>query len=158
MEHTEKKYNFFRFEDLRIYRKALDYSKWVSDQSVSFEIGIPGDHFRLSFVKAAVDIAMNIAEGSSRNKSQFVYYLKMAKSSIRECIVLTTIALDFEYFSQETHDESREYLIEISKMVGALISSLQRNRRSDSHDDSHGDTDDDNPMSFENDFDNDLNL
>ncbi|PLW92283.1 MAG: four helix bundle protein [Marinilabiliales bacterium] len=150
MENIEKKYNFFRFEDLRIYRKALDYSKWVSDQTNTFEEAIPGNHFRQNFVKASLEIAMNIAEGSGRNKSQFIYYLKMAKSSIRECVVLTTVALDHGFFSQETHDESREFLIEISKMVGALISSLQRNRRNDSHDES--DDDNDNSMSYGDDY------
>ena len=153
MENNEKKYNFFRFEDLRIYRKALDYSKWVSDQTHTFDQSIPGNHFRQTFVKASLEIAMNIAEGSGRNKSQFIYYLKMAKSSIRECVVLTTVALDHDYFTQETHDESREFLIEISKMVGALISSLQRNRRNDTHDDHSDDSDD--SMSFDDSYDND---
>ena len=157
MENNEKKYNFFRFEDLRIYRKALDYSKWISDQSGSFEKNIPGDYFRHSFVKASLDIAMNIAEGSDRNKSQFIYYLKMAKSSIRECFVLTTVALDHGFFTQETHDDSREFLIEIFKMVGALISSLQRNRRNDHQADANDSSEDGN-LSFDNNFNKDSNF
>lgn len=150
MENNEKKYSFFRFEDLRIYRKALDYSKWVSDQTQTFDQSTPGNLFRQNFVKASLEIAMNIAEGSGRNKSQFIYYLKMAKSSIRQCAVLTTVALDHGFFLQETHDESRKFLIEISKMVGALISSLQKNRRNDSNDES--DDENDNPMLYEDDF------
>lgn len=135
MENIEKKYTFFRFEDLRIYRKALDYSKWINANTATIESSIPGDHLHLSFVKAASLIAINIAEGSGRNKSQFVYYLKLAKTSICECVVFTTMALDEDYFTQEIYDDSREFLVEISKMLGALISSLQRNRYHDQSED-----------------------
>jgi four helix bundle protein len=78
------------------------------------------------FVNASQSIAINIAEGSGRNKTQFIYYLKMAKSSIRECIVITTIASKLSMISEESIEESRNYLIEMTKMIGALIASLQR--------------------------------
>ncbi|MCK4288350.1 MAG: four helix bundle protein, partial [Bacteroidales bacterium] len=79
------------------------------------------------FNNASRNIALNIAEGSARNKSQFVYYLKMAKSSVRECLVYTTISHNLNYITDIMTDESRNYLIEMTKMIGALISSLQRN-------------------------------
>ena len=69
---------------------------------------------------------MFIADGSGRNKNQFIYCLKMAKSYVRECIVYTTIAERNNYFNEENVETSRTYLIEISKMLGALISSLLR--------------------------------
>ena len=71
-------------------------------------------------------IATNIAEGSSRNKSQFVYYLKMAKSSVRECVVLSTLALNQKFITAEVFDSSKNHLMEMTKMIGALIGSLQR--------------------------------
>lgn len=130
MENKDKVFNFFRFEDLRVYHKSLDLINWVCDNNENTETIIPHD-IHHNMVKAATAIAVNIAEGSGRNKSQFIYYLKLAKSSVRECIVLNTICLNRSIFSQEQHDECRNLLIEISKMVGALISSLQRSKRND---------------------------
>ncbi len=134
METSERPFNFFRFEDLRIYHKALDYVKWVYSVTSDFP---ETDRKKLGadFVKAATNIAVNIAEGSGRNKSQFIYYLKMAKSSVRECVVLSTIAHQNGFLSIEKEEESRNFLIEISKMVGALIASLQRSKRPEDDDD-----------------------
>jgi len=134
METKERPFNFFRFEDLRIYHKALAYVKWVYVAVADFPQN-DRDELGANFVKAATNIAGYIAEGSGRNKSQFIYYLKMAKSSVRECVVFSTIANQNDLLSVEKEEESRDFLIEISKMVGALISSLQRSRRTDEEDD-----------------------
>ncbi len=116
---------FFRFEDLRIYNKALEYIEWVYSmigaipEESSAELGS-------KFVLSAQNIAMNIAEGSSRNKSQFVYYLKMAKSCVRECVVYTSLCKRMGYFSDDSVEASRNNLMEMTKMLGALIGSLQK--------------------------------
>jgi len=128
METTERPFNFFRFEDLRIYHKSLDYVKWVYSAVADFPVAEKSE-LGNAFIKASTNIAVFIAEGSGRNKSQFIYYLKMSKSSVRECVVLTTIAHQNGLLSIEKEEESRNFLIEISKMVGALIASLQRSRR-----------------------------
>ncbi len=131
-----KSFSFFRFEDLRIYHKALDYAHWVNEQLRLMHSDLLSDQYRMSFSKSAIHIAINIAEGSGRNKSQFVYYLKMARSAVRECVVFTTAGLTEGYLNQQQHDDSRNTLIEISKMVGALITSLQKGRKEDGdHDD-----------------------
>jgi four helix bundle protein len=122
----ERPSTFFRFEDLRIYHKALDYVNWVFSMTKTAS----GDPFVKSFfdrfMQSAQGIALNIAEGSSRNKSQFVYYLKMAKSSVRECVVLSTVAQSRGFISKQSYDESKNQLMEMTKMIGALIGSLQR--------------------------------
>ncbi|HPS63183.1 MAG TPA: four helix bundle protein, partial [Bacteroidales bacterium] len=84
---------FFRFEDLRVYHKALEYVDWVHIMAKKAKEEPSLRVFFERFLSATLGIPMNIAEGSSRNKSQFVYYLKMAKSSVRECVVLSTIAM-----------------------------------------------------------------
>lgn len=124
-EKIEKVGTFFRFEDLRIYHKSLDYITWVQDVTMLF----PDDdrsEFALRFNDSARNIALFIAEGSARNKSQFIYYLKMAKSAIRECLVFTMLARKQSNISDTYEDESRNQLMEMTKMIGALISSLQR--------------------------------
>jgi len=122
---SERNLTFFRFEDLRIYHKALDYMTWVHKATLAFP-DPDRDNVGVRFNEAARAIALNIAEGSARNKSQFIYYLKMAKSSVRESLVLTSAVKKFGYLTDKQEDESRNFLMELTKMIGALISSLQR--------------------------------
>jgi four helix bundle protein len=139
-EH-EKPLTFFRFEDLRIYHKSLDYVNSVyAMTNIAKDESFVKSFFE-RFLNSAHSIALNIAEGSSRNKSQFVYYLKMAKSSVRECVVLSTVGLTRNIITQEAFDESKQQLMEMTKMIGALIGSLQRSVRPDeiSNDDDEDD-------------------
>ena len=122
----EKQLTFFRFEDLRIYHKSLDYVNWVYTIAKNMKDDQILKSFFERFLTSAHGIALNIAEGSSRNKSQFVYYLKMAKSSVRECVVLSTIGQAKNFISKDHYDESKQQLMEMTKMIGALIGSLQR--------------------------------
>lgn len=122
---NEKNLTFFRFEDLRIYHKALDYMTWVHKTSLNIPENMQ-DNISVRFNESARSIALNIAEGSARNKSQFIYYLKMAKSSVRESLVLTSSLKKFGYLTDRQENESRNFLMELTKMIGALISSLQR--------------------------------
>ncbi len=125
METDKQNIFFFRFEDLRVYGKALDYTNWVytitGDIHCNANCAMPAQ-----FNNASRNIAVFIAEGSGRSKTQFIYYLKMAKSAIRECLVLTTIAFQAKLITEADNEYSRNALIEMTKMVGALIASLQR--------------------------------
>jgi len=121
----DKTATFFRFEDLRIYLKALEYIDWVYKKVNKFpEAGA----ITLSshFYNSAQSIALHIAEGSARNKTQFVHYLKMAKSSVRECVVHSAMAARQNFFTNDDLEASRSQLMEMTKMLGALIGSLQR--------------------------------
>ncbi len=121
----ERPVTFFRFEDLRVYHKSLDYIDWVIKRSNDFS-GKDASGFGPRFSVSAQTIALNISEGSARNKSQFIYYLKMAKSAVRECVVYTTLAFKLNYLTPDQVEESRGQLMEMTKMIGALIGSLQR--------------------------------
>jgi four helix bundle protein len=136
-EH-ERPTTFFRFEDLRIYHKALEYIDWVYLVAKNTKDDSFMKSFFERFLVSANGIALNIAEGSSRNKSQFVYYLKMAKSSVRECVVLSTIAQSRGFISDAAFDDSKNRLMEMTKMIGALIGSLQRSVKPGELDDDDG--------------------
>ena len=124
-QQDEKVVSFFRFEDLRIYGKATNYAGWVMTQ-----LNAPRNEAEkalvASFCHSAYDIALNIAEGSSRSKTQFDHYLKIAKTAIRECVVYTEVAHNLGIFGDGQFEQSREYLMELTRMLGALIISLQR--------------------------------
>lgn len=132
---NEKNNTFFRFEDLRIYHKALNYTQWVNEVSTANNSDQQSGLIA-RFNTSSHNIVLNIAEGSARNKSQFIYYLKMAKSSVRECLVYTSICHKLGFFSDMEEDESRNQLMEMTKMIGALISSLQRNNNNRREDES----------------------
>ena len=127
---NEKPTTFFRFEDLRVYHKALDYTAWVHKAAKHAGNDPIAKTFFERYINCAHGIALNIAEGSSRNKSQFVYYLKMAKSSVRECVVISTVGQSLHYLSDDGFNESKNQLMEMTKMIGALIGSLQRSVKS----------------------------
>ncbi|MBP5546277.1 MAG: four helix bundle protein [Bacteroidales bacterium] len=135
-QQEEKIVSFFRFEDLRVYAKATDYATWLANN-----LGTPRTDSEKtlvnSFCHSSYDIALNIAEGSSRSKSQFDHYLKISKTAIRECVVYTEVAHNIGLMNDEQHDQSREYLMELTRMLGALIISLQRSaeRRHEASDD-----------------------
>ena len=136
-ESTEKTVPFFRFEDLRIYHKSLDYINWIQDVNILFpENDNTGIVAR--FNASARNITFYIVEGSARNKSQFVHYLKMAKTAIRECLILTTIAYRANFITETYEQESRQFLMELTKMSGALISSLQRSQNNNPNYQSNG--------------------
>jgi four helix bundle protein len=116
---------FFRFEDLRVYHKALSYVDWVHGITAHYPEN-ENQNLTMKFVNASQSIALQIAEGSSRNKTQFIYFLKLTKSAIRECVVYTAISYNLNYINEISFDESRNQLMELTKMIGALIGSLQR--------------------------------
>ncbi len=126
MDYTqEKQASFFRFEDLRIYAKSTDYSAWLI-ANLKDAANDRQRNILTSFCHSSFDISLNIAEGSSRNKSQFEHYLKISKTAIRECIVYTRIAAAVGLMDEEAEERSRELLMEMTRMIGALILSLQR--------------------------------
>ncbi|MBQ7061699.1 MAG: four helix bundle protein [Bacteroidales bacterium] len=117
--------SFFRFEDLRIYGKAVDYANWII--GTLREARTDNEkQFSHAFVNSAMDIALNIAEGSARSKTQFDHYLKISKTAIRECVVYTTVAGRMGLLTEYDAERSRELLMEQTRMIGALIISLQR--------------------------------
>lgn len=131
-ERPEKTGTFFRFEDLRIYNKSLDYINWLQDVTMLFPDNDRAQ-FVLRFNDSARNIAFFIAEGSARNKSQFIHNLKLAKSAIRECVVFTALSVKQGNITDTQEEDSRRQLMEMTKMIGALISSLQRSGASSSN-------------------------
>lgn len=109
----------FKFEDLKVYNKALDFVDFIYKTCNDFP---KTEKFGLSaqFTRASVSIALNIAEGSSDTDKQFNRFLQMALDSVNECVVCSTIAKRQEYIALETDNYIREKLVELSKMITSL--------------------------------------
>ena len=116
--------NFFSFEDLKVYQKALLYIDWVYKTT---EVFPKKEIYALSnqFVRASQSIALNIAEGSGGTTQEFINFLRIARRSVNECVVCTTIGFQQKYLSENLNNDSRNKLIELSKMINGLINSLK---------------------------------
>lgn len=121
-----EKIDKFDFEDLKVYQKSLEYIDWVYRITSNFpnsEIyGLVSQYRR-----AAQSIALNIAEGYGEGKTQMARYLRISRASVRECVVCTTIALNLNYISSDSHKISRIKLIELAKMITGLITYAKKN-------------------------------
>jgi len=127
MEKQEFTPSFFRFEDLRVYEKAIDYHVWVQMNTAMFP-NTETNPFVTSFVMDSLELATKIATGSSRNKALFTSHLIDAKAALKRCVVHTTVAQKLNYFSDDQTECSKTELMELTKMIGALIGSLKENR------------------------------
>jgi four helix bundle protein len=76
----------FKFEDLNVYQKSLDFVDSVYFQIKEFP---KSETYNLSsqFRRAATSIPLNIAEGQGNTNLQFNRFVMIAKSSINECVV-----------------------------------------------------------------------
>ncbi|MET2986640.1 four helix bundle protein [Aureibaculum conchae] len=109
----------FKFEDLKVYQKALDFVDLAYETCNEFP---KTERFGISsqFTRAAVSIALNIAEGSSDTDKQFNRFLQVALDSVNECVVCSTVSQRRNYISIETNNEIRNKLVELSKMITSL--------------------------------------
>jgi len=109
----------FKFEDLKVYNKALEFVDLVYQISETFS---KTEKYALSsqFTRATVSIALNIAEGSSDTDKQFNRFLQMALGSVNECVLCSNISKRQNYTSEEKNNQIREKLVELSKMITSL--------------------------------------
>ena len=76
----------FKFEELEVYKKSLIFIDVVYELTKEFP---RQENYGLTsqFRRAAVSIALNIAEGSGGTKKEFSRYLVIASNSLKECVV-----------------------------------------------------------------------
>lgn len=116
--------NLFRFEELRVYQEALLFIDLIYTLSHTF----PKDElFGLTnqLRRAAVSIALNIAEGSSRTKKDFCHFLDLSRGSCYECVATLTIAKNRKYIAEKEYWQLYEECNKLARMINALKRSLQ---------------------------------
>lgn len=118
----------FKFEDLIVYQKAMEFGEIVHSQVSTFP---KVEEYRLTaqFARAADSIAFNIAEGSGSSDAGFLNYLRIARDSSRECVAATTKALLRNYITFEQSEKNRGLLMEINKMLAALMKHLRNKNK-----------------------------
>lgn len=117
-----------RFEDLIAWQKArqltADIYRVTSKGAFAKDFGL-----RDQIQRAAVSIMSNIAEGFERgSRAEFHQFLVIAKASAAEVRSQLYIAMDAGYLDQPNFDIIMSQATEVSKIIGGLRVSVQRQR------------------------------
>ena len=117
-----------RFEDLIAWQKARELTKQIYFLTMkgpfSKDFGLR-DQIR----RASVSIMSNLAEGFDRGgRAEFHQFVVIAKGSCAEVRSQMYVALDVEHITQKQFDHFYNMTIEISRILGGLRSSLQKQR------------------------------
>jgi len=107
--------HLFDFETLELYKKSHDHVDFVYVCTKHFP---KEELFGLTsqYRNAANSISLNIGEGYGESILLSLRYLRITRGSIRECLVCSTIAFRREYMNETEYSESRERLVELSKL------------------------------------------
>ena len=120
----DKQIASFRFEKLLVWQKAVEYSLHIYKISSRFP---KSEIFGLQsqIRRAAVSIALNIAEGSGRGtKKDFRRFLHDSLGSLRESVTCLHLSKQLAYIDNSEFDHAYGLATEISKMLYRLEQSL----------------------------------
>ena len=116
----------FRFESLRIWHDAVDFSDEVYRLSASFP---DNERYGLTsqITRAANSISLNIAEGSGRDTPQdFNRFLGIAIGSTFEVAAALFLALKRGYVSDEIHQRIYAQAESLGKSISRFRKTLIR--------------------------------
>lgn len=114
----------FRFEELEIWRLAVDYGKdcyKIAGNFPKHEIYGLGDQLR----RAGISISNNIAEGSVGSSLSFQHYLVIAIGSTLETVNLINFAHELKYIDVLTKNDMYEKAEKIARKTRKFSSSLK---------------------------------
>ena len=110
----------YPFEKLRVWQAARELVKKVYTVTRKFpRAEIYG--FTSQTNRAAVSVAANLAEGSSRiSRKDQAHFSKIAYSSLMELACLAILAVDLEFLPSSEESKLREEIESVSRQLNAL--------------------------------------
>lgn len=113
----------FKFEELKVYQKALVFTDKIYELTKQWP---KSELFGLvnQLRRAAISIALNIAEGSSRTSKDFGHFLSLARGSCFECVAILTIAKNQKLINEKEYAFFYENCLEIARMLSSLRTKL----------------------------------
>jgi len=121
-----------KFEDLIAWQKARELTKQI--YAITNE-GIFSKDFGLrdQIRRASVSVMSNLAEGFERGgRGEFHQFVVIAKGSCAEVSSQLYVALDVGYITQEKFDQIDNLALEVSRIIGGLRASIQKQRNKQS--------------------------
>ncbi len=113
----------FRFEELQIWRLAVDYGKDCYRIAGGFpkqELYALGDQLR----RAGVSVSNNVAEGSVGSQLNFKKYLNIAIASTLETVNILTFASEIGYVKLDVKSEMYEKAEKLIRKIRNFSKSL----------------------------------
>ncbi|MBF0522738.1 MAG: four helix bundle protein [Candidatus Omnitrophica bacterium] len=110
----------FLFENLDVYKKAVDFADKTSRLTEAF----PKGNYYLTdqLNRAALSISANIAEGNGRyHKLDRVNFFRIARGSAFECVPILELCRRKGLVKPEEQISLKKDLEDISKMLSGLI-------------------------------------
>jgi len=123
----------FSFEDLAVWRRAVEFADHVLDATEVLESD--RKHYRLmeQLDAAVTSIPMNIAEGKGRfSRKEFIQFLYFARGSLFETVTLLEILRRKVWLTDSVCETLRSEADEIGKMLSGFIKGIKA--KSSSHD------------------------
>ncbi len=114
----------FRFEKLQIWQDARLFAGRIYSITKLFP---KEERFALidQLRRAAVSVALNIAEGSDRKSdTEFRRFLRMSVGSLEEVVTALYIALDQKYLNQSDFNKLYEEANRLAAKINALTKKL----------------------------------
>ena len=114
----------FDFENLEVYKKSIDFINRVYKVTKMFP---KEEVFGLTsqFRRAAISIALNIAEGSGRfKKLEKRRFYEIARASVFECVPIIEVSKTQGYMSEVEWKELYEMCAELGRMITGLMKSI----------------------------------
>ncbi|MDD5173487.1 MAG: four helix bundle protein [Candidatus Omnitrophica bacterium] len=108
------------FENLEVYKKAVDIADELSTLTESF----PKGNYYLSdqLNRAVLSIAANIAEGNGKyHKADRINFFRIARGSAFECVPILELCKRKKLIAEEAAKAFKERLDEICKMLSGLM-------------------------------------
>lgn len=114
----------FMFEKLEVYQKAVNLADDVAALTQGFPRGF--GYLADQLNRAALSIATNLAEGNGRfTKANRRNFFIVARGSVQECVPLLELTRRRELIESSKHQELRDELESIAKMISGLINGLE---------------------------------
>jgi four helix bundle protein len=115
----------FMFEKLEVYQKAVDFADEIMVRTGEFSRGFGFLADQLN--RAALSIAMNLAEGNGRfTIPDRRHFFTIACGSTQECVPAIEVARRRGLLSDDTAGAFRDQLEVIAKMISGLINGLDK--------------------------------
>ena len=115
----------FMFENLDVYKKSMTFITETTTLIETFPRGY--SYLSDQLGRASLSIATNLAEGNGRfTKPDRRHFFTIARGSVHECVPLLDLAARRGFVTNAAHDNLRDRLEEISKMISGLIKGIDK--------------------------------